>query len=334
MQVAVVAAAGAAYRVEERDTPEPSSGTVRIRVHACGYCRSDENIRNGQAGATFPRVPGHEIAGTIEAIGADVPTVWQTGARVGVGWHGGHCLACDACRAGDFLQCPHRLGCGSSYDGGFATHTIVPHTALVRLPEGMSFADAAPLQCGGITVYNALRHSGATWGDRVAVQGLGGLGHLAVQFADKMGFEVVAVSRGQDKAALAAKLGAAHYVDAAGDVRQELRELGGVQAAIATAPDGASMRPLFGGLAARGRVVIVGVSSDDVGASASAFIHKQRGIQGSIIGTPAEAEAMLRFAQAKGVRPMTETFRLDDIETARQRLLAGRLRFRAVLLPA
>lgn len=331
MKVAVVDAAKAPYRIEERDTPEPGPGELRIRVHACGFCHSDENIRNGWIGNAFPRVPGHEAAGIVEAVGEHVPDVWREGDRVGVGWHGGHCGACDTCRRGDFKRCPKRLGCGSSYDGGFATHLVAPHTGLVRLPDAMSFEDAGPMMCGGITVYNALRRSGASWGDRVAVQGLGGLGHMAVQFADAMGFETIAISRGEQKRELAQQLGADHFLDATGDVAAGLKALGGARAVIATAPSGKSMRPLLDGLGPDGRLVVVGVSPEELSAPAYAFLDNDKGIQGSVIGTPAEAEACLRFAALKGVKPWIETFPLDEVAAAQEKLLANELRFRAVL---
>lgn len=330
MQAAVIPAKGAPFVLEERDDPMPGPGQVRIRVHACGYCRSDENIRHGMATA-FPRVPGHEAAGVIDARGDGVPDVWRIGDRVGVGWHGGHCGACDTCRAGDVKRCPDRLGCGSSYDGGFATHLVVPHSALARLPDGLTFAEAGPILCGGITVWNALRGSGASWGDRVAVQGLGGLGHLAVQYAAAMGFETIAISRGGDKAELAAELGADHFVDAQGDVAGALQALGGCRAIIATAPSGDSMRPLFDGLGPDGRLVIVGVSPDEVGAPAYAYLGNDRGIQGSVIGSPSEAEACLRFSALKGIKPWVEIFPLAQVAEAQEKLLANRLRFRAVL---
>ena len=330
MKAAVIPEKGAPFVIEERPDPEAGPGTVRIRVHACGYCRSDENIRHGMASA-YPRVPGHEAAGVIDQVGEHVPDAWQVGDRVGVGWHGGHCGACDTCRSGDVKRCPDRLGCGSSYDGGFATHLVVPHTALARLPDGLSFEEAGPILCGGITVWNALRSSGASWGDRVAVQGLGGLGHLAVQYADAMGLETVAISRGAGKAELATQLGADHYVDATDDVAAQLQALGGCRAIIATAPSGDAMRPLFDGLGPDGRLVIVGVSPDEVGAPAYSYLGNDRGIQGSVIGSPSEAEACLRFSALKGIKPWIEPFTLEDVATAQERLLANELRFRAVL---
>lgn len=329
MKAAVIDAPGAPFRLEERPDPTPGPGQVRIKVHACGYCRSDENIRHGGA-SDWPRVPGHEAAGVIDALGDGVAG-WQLGDRVGVGWHGGHCNVCDTCRSGDVKRCPDRLGCGSSYDGGFATHLIVPHTALARIPDRLSFAEAGPILCAGITVWNGLRNSGATWGDRVAVQGLGGLGHMAVQYAAAMGFETIAISRGKAKKELAHKLGADHFVDAAGDVGKQLRALGGCRAIIATAPDGESMRPLFSGLGPDGRLVIVGVSGDEVGAPAYDYLGNDRGIQGSVIGSPSEMEACLRFSALKGIKPWIETFPLADVAAAQEKLLSGDLRFRAVL---
>lgn len=332
MRVAVVPSAGADYQIEDRPTPEPEADEVRIRVHACGFCHSDENIRNGWIGNAFPRVPGHELAGVIEAKGAAVPDEWSVGDRVGVGWHGGHCQHCERCRAGDFKRCPQRAGCGSSFDGGFASHALVPHSGLSRLPQQMTFEDAGPLMCGGVTVYNALRKSGARWGDRVAIQGIGGLGHMAVQFASKMGFETIAISRGADKQSLAAQLGADHFIDAAAqDVGAALKQLGGVRAVIATAPSGASMAPLLAGLGPDGRLVVVGVSSEEIATPAYAFLDNDKGIHGSVIGTPYEVEECLRFAALKGIRPRIETFPLEQVAAAQERLLANQLRFRAVL---
>jgi D-arabinose 1-dehydrogenase-like Zn-dependent alcohol dehydrogenase len=263
MKAAVVASPGAPYLVQDVPTPEAGAGQVRIKIYACGFCLSDENVRGGASGNEFPRVPGHELAGIIDQLGEGVEG-WALGDRVGIGWHGGHCQACDTCRAGDFKRCPNRLGCGTSYDGGFADYSVAPPTALVRIPDEMSFEHAGPIMCGGITVWNALRGSGASWGDLVAIQGIGDLGHMAVQFASAMGFETVAISRGPDKAALALALGAHHYIDANDDVAKQLRALGGARAIVATAPSGASMRPLFDGLGADGRLVIVGVSGDEI----------------------------------------------------------------------
>ncbi len=326
-----VTAAGEPYQVIERPIPEPAPDQVRIRVHACGYCHSDENIRQGWIGNAFPRVPGHEVAGVIEAVGDDVPSVWKEGDRVGIGWHGGHCQNCDACRDGRFLQCAHRQGCGSSYDGGFASHMVAPHTALARIPAGVSFEHAGPVMCAGITVWNGLKRTQAGPGDLVAVQGIGGLGHLAVQYASKMGFETVAISRGEDKAKLATKLGADHFIDAATqDPAAELRHLGGARGILCTAPSGNAMNPLFRGLGPDGRMAIVGVSSDPITQPAYEFLGNSKGIVGSVIGTPREIEHLLRFGQVKGVAPMIETFKLEDIATAQERLLANQLRFRAV----
>ncbi len=328
---AQVAAAGAPYQIIDRPAPEPGRGQVRLRVHACGYCHSDENIRKGWTGNTFPRVPGHEVAGTIEALGDDVPSVWKEGDRVGIGWHGGHCQNCDACREGRFLKCRDRLGCGSSYDGGFAEHMVAPHTALARIPTDVSFEHAGPIMCAGITVWNGLRRTEAEPGDLVAIQGIGGLGHLAVQYASKMGFETVAVSRGAAKADLAKQLGADHYIDVdAGDPAKALQALGGARGILCTAPSGDAMNPLFRGLGADGRMAIVGVSSDHITQPAYEFLGNDKGIVGSVIGTPREIEHLLRFGAVKGVAPMIETFKLEDIAAAQEKLLANQMRFRAV----
>ncbi len=328
---AQVQAAGDPYQVVDRPIPEPGPHQVRIRVHACGYCLSDENIRKGWVGSAFPRVPGHEVAGTIEAVGTDVPSVWKEGDRVGIGWHGGHCQNCDACRDGRFLACRDRQGCGSSYDGGFAEHMVAPHTALARIPTDVSFKHAGPIMCAGITVWNGLRRTEAGPGDLVAVQGIGGLGHLAIQYASKMGFETVAISRGDDKEKLARDLGADHFIDSAQeDAAQALQALGGARGILGTAPSGAAVNPLFKGLGHDGRLAIVGVSSDPISHPAYEFLGNSKGIVGSVIGTPREIEHLLRFGAVKGVRPMIEEFALTDIAEAQQKLLANQLRFRAV----
>ncbi len=310
--------------------PEPGPGQVRIKVEACGYCHSDENIRKGWIGNPFPRVPGHEAAGTIDAVGAGVPDVWTEGQRVGVGWHGGHCQQCDRCREGRFLKCAHSQGFGSSYDGGFARYALAPFTALARIPDAVPFEDAGPVMCAGITVWNGLRRTEAEPGDLVAVQGIGGLGHMAIQYADKMGFETVAISRGEDKAALAKRLGADHFVDAEDDPAAQLRALGGAKGILCTAPSGDAMNPLFRGLGPDGRMSIVGVSSDPITQPATEFLGNDKGIVGSVIGTPREIERLLHFGAVKGVRPMIETYPLEDIHAAQARLLANEMRFRAV----
>lgn len=328
---AVVPSPDADYELVERDIPEPGPGQVRLKVEACGYCHSDENIRKGWIGNPFPRVPGHEAAGTIDAVGDGVPSVWTEGMRVGVGWHGGHCQNCDACREGRFLGCVQSQGFGSSYDGGFARYTIAPFTALSRIHADVSFEDAGPIMCGGITVWNGLRRTEAEPGDLVAVQGIGGLGHMAVQYADKMGFETVAISRGEDKAHLAKQLGADHFIDAASeDPAEALRDLGGAKGILCTAPSAKAMNPLVSGLGPRGRMSIVGVSPDPITQPATQFLGNEKGIVGSVIGTPREIERLLHFGAVKGVKPMIETFPLTEIHAAQERLLSNQMRFRAV----
>ncbi len=329
-RAAIVRQSGGPYELIDREVPTPGPHEVRIAVQACGYCHSDENIRQGWIGNAFPRVPGHELAGVIEAVGADVPSVWKEGDRVGVGWHGGHCQNCDMCREGRFLKCAERQGCGSSYDGGFSEHAVVPHTALARIPTDVSFEHAGPVMCGGITVWNGLRRTEAGPGDLVAVQGIGGLGHMAIQYADKMGFETVAISRGAEKERLARQLGADHFIDAAGDPAKELQALGGARGILCTAPSGDAMNPLFRGLGPDGRMSIVGVSSDIVGAPAYEFLGNDKGIVGSVIGTPREIERLLHFSAVKEVAPMIETFDISEIHAAQERLLANEMRFRGV----
>lgn len=328
----MVPQAGADYVLEERPTPEPGPGEVRIRVHACGFCHSDENIRRGWLGNDFPRVPGHEAAGVIETVGDGVPAQWKEGDRVGVGWHGGHCLSCDRCRAGDFKRCTHAKGCGTSYDGGFAEAMAAPWTALVRIPDDVPLTEAGPIMCAGITVWNGLKATGAGWGELVAIQGIGGLGHLAVQYAHRMGFETVAISRGKEKAELAKQLGADHFVDAGKeDPGKALQAMGGARGILATAPSGKAMQPLVKGLGPDGRMAIVGVSAEELTIPAHQFLGNDKGIVGSVIGTPRETEELLRFGALKGVRPWVETFPLAKIGEAQRRLLEGGLRFRAVL---
>jgi D-arabinose 1-dehydrogenase-like Zn-dependent alcohol dehydrogenase len=330
-KAAIVSAPGAAYELVERAVPMPGPNEVLIRMVACGYCHSDENIRNGWIGNAFPRVPGHEAAGVIEAVGDRVPSVWTEGDRVGVGWHGGHCLSCDSCRAGRFLKCVKRQGCGSSFDGGFAEHMVAPHTALARIPAEVSFETAGPIMCAGITVWNGLRRTGAGPGDLVAVQGLGGLGHLAIQYADKMGFETVAISRGAEKETLAQQLGATHFIDSTrDDAASVLQTLGGATGILCTVPSGAAMNPLFPGLGPDGRMAVVGVSSEPISQPAHEFLGNDKGIVGSVIGTPFEIERLLHFGAVKGVAPMIETFALAEIATAQERLLANQMRFRGV----
>ena len=317
----------------QRDLPEPGAGEVRIRIEACGVCHSDFLTVEGHwPGISYPRVPGHEIAGSIDALGRDVPG-WAVGDRVGIGWHGGHCGYCDSCRRGDFVTCrvaPKTPGI--SYDGGYADFLIAPAGALARIPDGLSAVEAAPLLCAGITTYNSLRNSGARPGDRVAVLGVGGLGHLAVQFAAKMGFETVAIARGKDKEALSRELGARHAIDSdSQDPAAELTRLGGAKVILATVTSGRAMTAVLGGLAVGGKLLIVGAPADPLEVPAGVLIGGRRSIAGWPSGTSIESEDTMKFAVLTGVRPRNEVFPLERAADAYARMMSGKARFRVVL---
>ena len=331
MRVAQVGRAKGAFEIVERPLPTPGPGTVRIAVQACGICHSDVITKEGLfPGLTYPRVPGHEVAGVIDAMGADV-TNWQVGQHVGVGWSGGYCGKCDPCRRGDLFACLTNQVTGISFDGGYGTHMIAPTSAVARMPDELPPVDAAPLMCAGITTFNALRNCGARSGDVVAVLGLGGLGHLGVQYAARMGFHTVAIGRGSDKAALAKQLGAAVYIDTkAQDPSAELQRLGGAAAILATATSGEAMAAVQGGLAIRGTLVVVGVP-ESLSVTALPLILGRRSIAGWASGTAIDSEDTLTFSVRQGVRSMNETFPLDRVEEAYARMLSGDARFRVVL---
>jgi D-arabinose 1-dehydrogenase-like Zn-dependent alcohol dehydrogenase len=332
MKVVQVPKAGADFQVVEREIPEPGSGQVRIRVQACGVCHSDAITKEGSfPGISYPRVPGHEVAGVIDTIGAAVKD-WKKGDRVGVGWHGGHDGSCPACRRGDFLNCANAKVCGISYDGGYQEFMVAPVEALARMPESLDPAEAGPLMDAGTTTFNALRHSGALPSDLVAIQGIGGLGHLGVQFAKKLGYRVAAISRGAHNAALAKKLGADIYIDsAATDAAAELQKLGGARAILATSPSGKAMSALVGGLGANGILLVVGVSTDPIEVLPVQLILGKKRIQGWETGIPTDSEDTLRFAQMTGVRPMIEKYPLEKAAEAYARMMSGKAEFRAVL---
>jgi D-arabinose 1-dehydrogenase-like Zn-dependent alcohol dehydrogenase len=315
----------------EREIPEPGPGQVRIRVEACGICHSDSFTKEGTfPGITYPRVPGHEIAGVVDAVGAGV--VWlERGQRAAVGWHGGHCGHCDSCRRGDFVTCVEGKVPGISYDGGYADYTVVPAEAVARVPNDLSAVEAGPLMCAGITTFNALRHSGARPGDVVAVLGIGGLGHLGVQFANKMGFHTVAIARGADKEPLARELGAAHYVDSvAADPASELQKLGGAKIVLATVTAGSAMAAVVGGLGVDGKLLIVG-AADSFEISPLALIGGRRSIAGWPSGRSIDSEDTLGFSSLTGVRPMNELYPLERAAEAYDRMMSGNARFRVVL---
>lgn len=327
--------AGGPLELTEIDVPDPGPGHVRIRVKACGICHSDSFTVNAAfRGLTLPRSPGHEIAGVIEKIGAGVDG-WPVGRRVGVGWFGGSDGTCEACRRGDFISCPNLQIPGISYDGGYSEYVVVPVDALASLPEELSFAEAAPLLCAGITTYNSLRHTAARAGDLVAVLGIGGLGHLAVQFAAKMGFDTVAVARGTDKEKLARELGANHYIDSsATDVSKELQKLGGAKVVLATVTSGPAMSAAVGGLATDGTLLIVGAALEPIEIGALALIGGRKSVKGWPSGTATDSEDTLRFSVLEGVRPTIEVVPLADAQEAYDKMMSGRARFRMVLTHA
>ncbi|WP_321896292.1 alcohol dehydrogenase [Paraburkholderia heleia] len=334
MHVVQVAKPGAPLELVERDIPEPPEGHVLVKVQACGICHSDSLTKEGQwPGLQFPRVPGHEIAGVIEKLGARVDE-WKIGQRVGVGWHGGHCGHCEHCRHGDFVLCKNGQIPGISYDGGYADYMVAPQEALARMPDDLSDVDAAPLLCAGITTFNALRHSGARAGDVVAILGIGGLGHLGVQYARKMGFVTVAIARGQDKAPLAKQLGAHHYIDSASqDVAQALLALGGARVILATATSGKAMSAVLGGLGLNGKLIMLGVSEEPVEVPITQFIMGRHSLQGWPSGTAADSQETLAFSALSGVKPMIEEYPLSRAAQAYERMMSGKARFRVVLKP-
>jgi len=323
---------GGNFEIVERPIPEPARGQVRIKVEACGICHSDALVKEGHwPGIQYPRVPGHEIAGRIDAVGADV-TLWKRGQRVGVGWHGGHDFTCEACRRGDFLLCQVGKITAISFDGGYAEYMIANAEAVAAIPDDLPADQAAPLLCAGITVYNSLRNSGARGGDLVAVQGIGGLGHLGIQYARQMGFRTVAIGRGGDKGPLARKLGAHEYVDtSAGAPAEALQKLGGARVILATAPDSKAISPLVDGLAANGKLVIVGASPEPLTITPLQLIGARRSIQGWPSGTAKDSEDTMQFSALTGVRPMIERYPLEKAADAYQQMISGKARFRVVL---
>ena len=332
MKVAQVPSPGAAFQMVEREIPEPDRGQVRIKVQACGVCHSDVLTKEGLwPGIQYPRVPGHEVAGVIDELGAGV-SEWKKGQRVGVGWHGGQDNTCRECRRGDFRNCRNLKIPGISYDGGYQQYMVAPEEALVSMPESLGDSEAAPLLCAGITTYNSLRHSGALPGDLVAVQGIGGLGHLGIQFANKFGYKVAAIGRGSENAALATKLGASVYIDSQStNAAEALQKLGGAQVILATAPSSKAMSELIDGLGPNGKLMVIGATFDPIEVTPIQLISGSRSIQGWASGTPADSEDTLRFAELTGVRPMIETYPLEKADEAYARMLSGKAQFRVVL---
>jgi len=332
MRMAQIPKPGADFEIVEREIPQPGAREVRIKVQACGVCHSDMFTKEGAwPGIQYPRVPGHEVAGIIDEVGVDV-SGWKIGQRAGVGWHGGHDGTCRSCQRGDFRNCRNLKIAGISYDGGYAQYMVAPMEALTAIPESLSDVEAAPLLCAGITTYNALRHSGALPGDLVAVLGVGGLGHLGIQFANKFGYKVAAIGRGPESAVLAKKLGATVYIDnKVTNVAEELQRLGGAQVILATAPSSKAMAEVIDGLGPNGKLMIVGATTDPIAVTPVQLITGSRGIQGWASGTPADAEDTLRFAELSGVRPMIETYPLEKAAEAYARMMSGKAQFRVVL---
>jgi D-arabinose 1-dehydrogenase-like Zn-dependent alcohol dehydrogenase len=324
---------GGPFELTEREIPEPTEGTVRVKVQACGICHSDSLTKEGHwPGIVYPRVPGHEIAGVIDVVGDGVAG-WEIGQRVGIGWHGGHCGHCESCRRGDFVTC--RIAPqipGITYDGGYADYVIAPAAALALIPDDLAAADAGPLMCAGITTFNSLRHSGARPGDLVAILGIGGLGHLGVQFAAKMGFRTVAIARGADKAPLAQKLGAFRYLDSeAQDVGAELTAMGGAKVILATVTNGEAMTATLPGLGIDGKLIVLGAAVEPLAIPALLLIGGRRSIQGWPSGTSIDSQDTMAFSVLSGIRAMVETFPLDRAAEAYDRMMSGKARFRVVL---
>jgi alcohol dehydrogenase, propanol-preferring len=333
MKAVQVSKAGGVFELVEREVPEAGPRQVRIKVEACGVCHSDVFVKSGAyPGLSLPRVPGHEIAGRVDAVGAEV-TAWKKGDRVGVGWHGGHCFQCVPCRKGLFINCEQAKVTGISFDGGYAEYTVVPQEAVARLPDKLDAVAAGPLLCAGITTYNALRNSGARAGDTVAVQGIGGLGHLAIQYAARMGFRTVAISRGADKAALARELGAHEYIDTEKVAAAEgLQKLGHADLVLATAPNNQAISSTIDGLKPRGKLLIVAAPFEPLQISAFSLLSGKT-VAGWPSGTSFDSEETLAFSALTGVRARVETFKLEQAEEAFARMYENKVRFRAVLTP-
>jgi D-arabinose 1-dehydrogenase-like Zn-dependent alcohol dehydrogenase len=332
MRAAQIGKPGGEFEVVEREIPEPGAGAVLIKVQACGVCHSDVFVKEGLwPGIQYPRVPGHEVVGVIDELGAGV-TEWTKGQRVGVGYHGGQDNTCLECRRGRFLYCRNPQFCGFSYDGGYQQYMVAPVEALAAIPDSLSAAEAAPLLCAGVTTFNALRRSGASPGSLVAVQGVGGLGHLGIQFGNKFGYKVVAIGRGPENSVLARKLGANAYIDSnTENATAELQKLGGARAILTTAPNSKSMSELIDGLAPNGKFIVVGLSSDPIVVTPLRLIVGEHAIQGSVAGTPTDSEDTMNFAELTGVRPMIESYPLEKAAEAYARMMSGDAQFRVVL---
>ena len=332
MQAAQISKPGGEWELVERVIPEPRAGQVRVKVEACGMCHSDVFVKEGfWPGLTYPRVPGHEIAGHIDAVGDHV-TAWRPGQRVGVGWHGGHCFVCALCQRGDFAMCVNRQVTGIDFDGGYAEYMITPAETLAAIPEALPAEEVGPFMCAGVTVYNALRHAGARAGEVVAVHGIGGLGHLGVQYARQMGFETVAITRGNDKESLARQLGAHHYIDSiAQDAVTELQKLGGARVILATAPNAQAISALIDGLSPSGTLLVPAAPAEPLTISVMSLISGRRSVAGWYSGTARDAQETLEFSVLSAVHPMIETYSLSRVADAYDQMYSGRVRFRVVL---
>ena len=332
MKAAQISKAGGDWELVERNIPEPGKGQVRVKVEACGICHNDALVKEGVwPGLQYPRVPGHEIAGRIDVLGDGV-SAWETGQRVGVGWHGGHCFACEPCRRGDFAMCVNRKVTGVDFDGGYAEYMIAPANALAAIPDELPAEEAGPFMCAGVTVFNALRNSGARAGDVVAVHGIGGLGHLGVQYARQMGFETVAINRGQDKQPLAQQLGAHHYIDAtANDVVAELQKLGGARVILATAPSAPAISALVDGLSPGGTLLVPAAPAEPLSINVFSLILRRSSIAGWYSGTAKDSQDTLEFSVLSGVHPLIEKYPLDRVAEGYAQMHSGKARFRVVL---
>jgi D-arabinose 1-dehydrogenase-like Zn-dependent alcohol dehydrogenase len=332
MKLAQINKPGGTWELVERDIPEPGPRQVRVKVEACGICHSDMMVTEGWwPGLQYPRVPGHEIAGRIDGVGSGV-TAWKPGQRVGVGWHGGHCFACEQCRRGDFAMCTNRKVTGLDSDGGYAEYMIAREEALAAIPEDLPAEEAGPFMCAGVTVFNALRNSGARGGELVAIHGLGGLGHLGVQYARQMGFQTVALGRGRDKEALAKKLGAHHYIDSgAADAAGELQKLGGARVILATAPNAQAISALVPGLAVDGTLLVPAAPAEPLTVSVLPLIMGRRSVAGWYSGTARDSQDTLEFSALHGVHPMIEKYPLNRVAEAFEQMRGGKARFRVVL---
>ncbi|MAT90355.1 MAG: alcohol dehydrogenase [Flavobacteriaceae bacterium] len=334
MKAIQVKEAGGDFHLVDLEKPSPKANEIRIKVEACGICHSDNFVKQGGfPGLEYPRVPGHEVVGVIDAIGDGVSN-WKKGQRVGVGWHGGHCFTCESCRRGDFITCENAKVCGISYDGGYAEYMCAPQEAVASVPDELSSEEAAPLLCAGITVFNAMRNSHIRPGDTVAVQGIGGLGHLALQYANKMGMKTVALSHGADKEDLAKELGAHHFINTSkNDGAEALQKLGGAHLIVATAPHADAISSVIDGLAIDGRIICIGATPDPIEVSPMQLLMHRKGISGWPSGTAVDSEDTLNFSAMTNSKPMIETFPLEKVSEAFDKMLNNKARFRVVLTP-